>query len=195
MAQTGSYGHHRRRLHHRGTSEKSRLHHARPAGRTQARRIQRRDSRHHHHDARSAQGDGTRQQGHCQVQEHVRTGHLLLPVQPPRGLRQALPRFEIRQEEPRRGRSQQAGHRRRLQLRGQHPPVRQYLYGGSRQARKGHLPHHLGQRRHGMGSLRRSREGRPAALLRFVSHHPRHGDSRGAGQAQGPRCEDRTGRG
>ncbi len=38
------------------------------------------------------------------------------------------------------------------------------------------------------------REGRTSALLRFVPDHPGHGHPRGAGQAQGPRREDRAGR-
>ena len=169
MAQARRHGHHRRRLDHRGAPQKGRIRHVRPDRRTGTRRVQRRRARHHHDDARGAQGDGTRQQVGRQVQEHVRIGHLLLALRPPGGLRPPLPRYEIRQEEPRRGRSQQAGHRRRVQLCGQHAPVRQPLQRGLRPPREGNLPLDLGQRGHGVGALRRGREGRAAALLRLVS--------------------------
>ena len=53
-------------------------------------------------------------QGRRQVQEHVRTGHLLLAVRPSGGLRTQIPRREIRQEKSRRGPGQQAGHSGRL---------------------------------------------------------------------------------
>ena len=52
---------------------------------------------------------------------------------------------------PCRGRSQQAGHRRRVQLCGQHAPVRQPLQRGLRPPREGNLPLDLGQRGHGVG--------------------------------------------
>ncbi len=45
-----------------------------------------------------------------------------------------------------------------------------------------------------MGPVRRRRESRAAALLRFVSDHSGDGHPRRACQAQGPRREDRAGR-
>ena len=195
MAQAGRHGDHRRRLDHRGAPQEGRIRHARSHRGAETRRVQRGHPRHHHDDARGTQGDRTRQQVGRQVQEHVRTGHLFLALRPSGRLRQALPRYEICQKEPRHRPGQQTGHRRRVQLRGQHAPVRQQLHRSRRTPREGHLPLDLGQHRHGMGPLRRRREGRAAALLRLVPDHPGHGYPRGAGQAQGPRREDRTGRG
>ena len=43
-------------------------------------------------------------------------------------------------KEPGSSPGQQAGYRRRIQLRGQHPPVRQHLYRRRRQDGEGHLP-------------------------------------------------------
>ena len=195
MAQARRHGDPRRGLAHRGAPQEGRIRHDGSHCRAQARRVQRRHPRHHHHDARGAQGNGTRQPGHRQVQEHVCPGHLFLALRASRGPRLQVPRNEIRQKEPRHRRRQQTGDRRGIQLCGQHPPVRQQLPRGAGQARKGHLPLHQRQRRHGMGTVRRRREGRAAALLRFVPHHPGDGHPRGAGQAQGPRREDRAGRG
>lgn len=45
-----------------------------------------------------------------------------------------------------------------------------------------------------MGTVRRSRKGRVAALLRLVPDHSGHRNPRRAGQAQRPRGEDRPGR-
>lgn len=77
-------------------------------------RIQRRHPRHHVDDARSAQADRTGQQGRGQVQEHVRAGHLLLPLRPSRSVRIQISGDQIRTEKSGRGRSQQAGYRRGL---------------------------------------------------------------------------------
>ena len=128
MAQAGRHGDHRRRLDHRGAPQEGRIRHARSHRGAETRRVQRGHPRHHHDDARGTQGDRTRQQVGRQVQEHVRTGHLFLALRPSGRLRQALPRYEIRQKEPRHRPGQQTGHRRRVQLRGQHAPVRQQLH-------------------------------------------------------------------
>ena len=173
MAQTRRHGHPRRRFAHRGTPQKGRIRNAGPAGRAQTRRIQRRGSRHHLHDARGAERDRTRQQGDRQVQEHVRTGHLLLAVRPSGGLRPEIPRRQVRQEESRRGRGQQAGHRGRLQLRRQHPSVRQQLHRGPGSPREGHLPVDQRQRRHGVGPVRRRREGRACRSSAVRTRSPR----------------------
>ena len=188
MAQTGCDGHHRRRFDHRRPPQKGVLRHARPHRRAETRRVQRSNPRHHHDDARRAPGDRPRQQERDQVQKHVRTGYLLLPVRPAGGLRIQIHRNQIRKEEPRHSRSQQAGHPGGIQLRSQYAPVRKHLYRSARTARKGHLPLDQRQRRHGMGTVRRSRKGRVAALLRLVPDHSGHRNPRRAGQAQRPRA-------
>ena len=156
MAQTGSDGHHRRRFAHRNQSAQGRFHDRRSDRGTGTRRSQPRRARHHHDDARRAPGDRPRQQERDQVQKHVRTGYLLLPVRPAGGLRIQIHRNQIRKEEPRHSRSQQAGYPGGIQLRSQYAPVRKHLYRSARTARKGHLPLDQRQRRHGMGTVRRS---------------------------------------
>ena len=56
----------------------------------------------------------TGQQSRGQVQEHVRAGHLLLPLRPPRSVRIQISGDQIRTEKSGRGPSQQAGYRRGL---------------------------------------------------------------------------------
>ena len=71
----------------RRASQESGIRHARPDRGAGLDDIQRRHPRHHVNDARSAQADRTGQQGRGQVQEHVRAGHLLLPLRPSRSVR------------------------------------------------------------------------------------------------------------
>ena len=125
LAQSGSDGHHRRRFAHRNQSAQGRFHDRRSDRGTGTRRSQPRRARHHDHDPRGAQRAGTGQQVGGQVQEHVRAGHLFLPLPPSGGPRQEVPRLEIRTQKPAHRRGQQTGYRRGLQLRSQYPPVRQ----------------------------------------------------------------------
>ena len=167
MAQTGCDGHHRRRFDHRRPPQKGVLRHARPHRRAETRRVQRSNPRHHHDDARRAPGDRPRQQERDQVQKHVRTGYLLLPVRPAGGLRIQIHRNQIRKEEPRHSRSQQAGHPGGVRLRSQYAPVRKHLHRSARTARKRHLPP-----RHGVCAPRPKRPGCRSSAARTRSPRP-----------------------
>ena len=63
-----------------------------------------------------------------------------VPVRQAGSVRNQIYRNQIRKEEPRHSRSQQAGHPGGVRLRSQYAPVRKHLHRSARTARKRHLP-------------------------------------------------------
>ena len=128
MAQAGCNGKPRRGLHYRRAPSESGFRNARPDPGAEPGRFQRSRSEHYGDDQGGFGGFRSGQQSDGQVQKHVRTGYLLLPLQPSRGSCETLPRFKICEEKSGYSRSQQTRYRRRLQLCRQHASVRQYIY-------------------------------------------------------------------
>ena len=98
MAQAGCNGNPRRGLHYRRAPSESGFRNARPDPGAEPGRFQRSRSEHYGDDQGGFGGFRSGQQSDGQVQKHVRTGYLLLPLQPSRGSCETLPRFKICEE-------------------------------------------------------------------------------------------------
>ena len=109
MAQSGGYGHSRRRFGNGGASQTRRVRDDGFRGRVETRRVQPCCARYYVDDARSIERDRFGQQGGRQVQEYVRIGYLFLDVRSSRGACVGVYRQEIFEKESRCGAGQQVG--------------------------------------------------------------------------------------